>query len=296
MRSLEDVAMAATKILDAWLQPPTAAKRKRAAKVDYVDDVSDKENDGSEESKPPKKKQAKGRPTVTAKLSTDQPKKAPTGKLKTDDAKQATKLYAETLKAIDKRVDDLDKKVKAMSGNSSAITTASYATSAGKHLGAVRKLAALDSILAFNLVLSMADASHTDLDATIKMCGEKFDSSTPTFQKLDEALLPLIEQRAPPIQRADALPEVPKRWKPEYADVGEFKCGYPNKQQRSQIYRQKPMWEKERREARRQRRKQAKDWVAVALLDLKEERKYLEEYGVEGYLPLSIAKLEAFSY
>ncbi|KAN0073223.1 hypothetical protein V8E54_008443 [Elaphomyces granulatus] len=49
----------------------------------------------------------------------------------------------------------------------------------------------LDSILAFNILLSMADASHTDLDASCKMCGTTCDESAPAFKLLDEALLPL---------------------------------------------------------------------------------------------------------
>ena len=40
------------------------------------------------------------------------------------------------------------------------------------------------------------------------------------------------------------------------------------------------------------RREELKDWIAVALSDLIEERDYLSEYGVEGYFPRSIAKLE----
>jgi hypothetical protein len=30
------------------------------------------------------------------------------------------------------------------------------------------------------------------------------------------------------------------------------------------------------------------DWIAVALVDLRQERGYLEAYGAEGYLPRSI--------
>ena len=182
-----------------------------------------------------------------------------------------------------------------MSPNSRSITTASYATSAGKHVPFVKKLAYLDTTLAFNLLLSMADASHTDLDTTIQMGGRVDVDSTPVFHKLDEALLPLIEKRARPAGHVDTLPPVPHRWTPGDAEVGVFKTKYPNKQQRGQMYRQKLAWEKDRRGERRQRREDVGDWVAVALADLEEERDYLAEYGFKGYLPQSIARLEALA-
>ena len=174
------------------------------------------------------------------------------------------------------------------------VTSDDYAESMEQYLPAVKSLAAMDLVLAFNLLLGMTDASHTDVDAHPKMCG--YGDGKKTFKKLDEALLPLIEQRTAPKQRADALPEVLKRWTWEDADVSEFKTGRTNKQQWNQMQRQKLEWEKERKEARRERREEAEDWVAVALSDLKEEGKHLAQYGVEGYLPQSIAKLEAVKY
>jgi hypothetical protein len=68
-----------------------------------------------------------------------------------------------------------------MSSNSTAITSSSYASSVHKHMAAVNTLLATDDTLAFNLLLSMADASHTDLDATCKMCGAP---TTAAFQLL----------------------------------------------------------------------------------------------------------------
>ncbi|THY83693.1 hypothetical protein D6C92_09558 [Aureobasidium pullulans] len=59
-----------------------------------------------------------------------------------------------------------------------------------------------------------------------------------------------------------------------------------------QLQRQKLAWENERREEKRERRESVDDWVTVALQDLKEERDYLTEYGVEKYFPKSIARLE----
>ena len=257
-------------------------KRKRNAKDDGEAQGSDKENDQpTHRATAPKTKQTKtansAKPKKTTAAGTN---------------KEAKKLYTDTIKALDKRVDELDKIVKTMDPNSTTITTSTYATSARKHMDTVGKLVAMDTKLAFNLLLSMADASHTDLDAACKMCGTICDNSVPTFKLLDEALLPLIEAREKPASFSAELPDIPKRWTVKDADVGVFKTGWPNKQQRNQMYNQKLAWEKNRRQARRERRETTEDWVKVALSDLVEERDYLDAYGVEEYLPRSIAKLE----
>ena len=182
-----------------------------------------------------------------------------------------------------------------MSPNSRAITPPNYAVAAAKHISIVNQLVPVDSVLACNLLLGLADASHTDLDTTPKMKGTPEDRNTPTFKKLDEALLPFISSRAAPKERVNELPSMRHRWTPKDADVGPFKTGRPNAPQQNQMERQRHAWEKERREERRQRRGECDDWVAVALSDLKEERDYLDQYGVEGCLSLSIAKVEAYS-
>jgi len=271
--------MAAPKRLHQLAQAIQPAKRK-----------ANTEDDGEGLSAPIKKiRPAKVPKTKEARTASSvKPKEITAAGIDTE----AKKLYNETLMALDKRVDELDKKVKTMSGNSTAITTSSYATSTRKHVNAVKKLVTMDTALAFNLLLAMADASHTDLDATCKMCGTACDDSIPTFKLLDEALLPLIEAREKPVDLAAELPEIPKRWTAKDADVGVFKTGWPNKQQRGQMYRQNLAWEKKRRQTRRERREKVKDWVKVALSDLVEERDYLDAYGVEEYLPRSIAKLE----
>ena len=212
--------------------------------------------------------------------------------------REATKLYKDTIKAIDTRTDKLDREVKKLQcGNSYAITTDNYATATGKHVRAARKLADLDLKVRFNLLMAMADASHcSDLNATIKMCGTECGSSQGVFELIDEALLEVIESRAdflpPTTAESTELPKVPARCRTEDADVGEFKTGHPNKQQRNWMYAQKLEHEKKRRMARRQRREEADNWAAVALSDLEEERDYLKKYGVEGYFPDSIARLE----
>lgn len=269
--------------LNSWLKPSTIPKRKR----DDAADVSDKENTAVI----PIASRKKAKPTPARKPNAKIPASAGTG------SKEAKALYNDTLKAVDKRVSDLDKKVKAMGGNSRSITTASYATSAMKHLKTAKKLADMDATLGFNLLLSLADASHTDLDASCKMCGHPDDSSIPAFAALDDALLPLIEKRERKPRTGEVLlPAVPARWTRADADVGPFKTANgPNKQQRGQMYRQKLEWEKRRTAARRTRRSEAcEDWVGVALADLREERDYLAAYGVEQYLPKSIARLEGF--
>lgn len=285
--------------LDTWLAPPAAIKRKRAAAVvDEVHSDSEKENVGTtKKAKTQSKKTSEAAPkknsAAKATPKKDASKAAPK---KVNDAKGAKKLYNETIKAVDKKVDDIDKRVKKMNPNGYAITTATYASFAAKHIPSTDKLANVGSVLAFNLLLSLADASHTDCDATPKMCGTPCDASGTVFRKLDDTLLPLIDSRAAeglPLKHADALPEVPHRWTRKDADVGPFKTGYPNKQQRNQMYSQKLDWEKERRQARRDRREAVEDWVTVALSDFKEERAYLDQYGVEGYLTKSIDKLES---
>lgn len=40
------------------------------------------------------------------------------------------------------------------------------------------------------------------------------------------------------------------------------------------------------------RRLACDDWITIALSDLKEEKKYLEDYGVEEYFEKSIKALE----
>lgn len=165
---------------------------------------------------------------------------------------------------------------------------------ASKHLKAVNALEKMDKglVYAFNMAMAVADASHTDCDTTPKMGG--FGDSEGPFGEMDGILLGLVERRngEGSAKRQEGLPTVRKRWTRADGDVGEFKTGRPNKQQYGQLQRQKLAWENERREEKRERRESVDDWVTVALQDLKEERDYLAEYGVEKYFPKSIARLE----
>ncbi|KAF4984593.1 hypothetical protein FZEAL_270 [Fusarium zealandicum] len=263
-------------------EPSSSARRKRDTKDDWEAQDAGQANDTPSH-----------RPKKAARTASSAKPKTTTAASVNKDAK---KLYTDTLKAVDKRVTDLDKKVKVMNGSSKAITTATYPNSVRKHIPAVKRLITMDKTVAFNLLLSMADASHTDLDATCKMCGVEYDDSTEVFEQLDDLLVSSIEAQENPTYPSVELPEVPKRWTRRNADVGEFKTGRPNKQQRNQVYVQKPSWEKTRRQAKRERREETEDWVKVALSDLVEERDYLDTFGVTGYLPRSITNLEYISY
>jgi hypothetical protein len=270
--------------LRSWLQPPSNAgaatsKRKWAA------DGENGENGGSDVSPvaPAKKprQEAASKPKSTGSKSTTTSITKSTSKPK-DSAKEAKKLFNDKLKDVEKRHVDLDKKVKAMSPNSRAITVDNYAVSAAKHAGVVTKLLGMGSpVYAFSFAMTLADSSHRNIN-TSKMGGE--GGSDESFGKMDHALLATIEAREKPGSdvwlHEDALPQVPHRFTMEDADVGEHKTGRPNKQQRNQIENQFIAWEKERRAARRERREQCPDWVRCALGDLVADRDYLKEYGV----------------
>ncbi|KAF9767492.1 hypothetical protein IL306_015330 [Fusarium sp. DS 682] len=97
----------------------------------------------------------------------------------TKNAKDAKKIYLETLKKIDKDIDILGKKVKAaIDGDPWAYTTSNYAELIPWHFRTVEAFIPLDSTMAVNLLLSMADASHTDLDTKTKMAGHDTGEST----------------------------------------------------------------------------------------------------------------------
>ena len=259
--------------------------RKRPASMRDPDSDSEKEN------APKKKRQVKGASTK-AKVTPASKSKATT-KPKVG---AAQKLYDDTTKAITKGVKALDAKVKKMSPNSRSITTDNYAKAAAKHLSVAKTLIDTDDVApAFNLLVSMADASHTDLERSIKMCG--YGDGDAALQKLDKMLLEAIEKRAAS-QPSEALavedfPDVRKRFTPEDAEVGRIKSSYGmNKQQWNAARRQGIEWEQERAVERRERREGRKAWAAAALEDLKVERDYLSAYGVDQYFVGSISKLE----
>jgi hypothetical protein len=307
--------MAPTNTMANFLAPSTRSKRKQETIVDTEVEVPEKEHqelvqsrkkprtakmatkpiiesedefegesagDEKQKTKAPKENQSVKRKAINGKA---------TPKVNTNkDAKATRKQFDATIDATEKGIAALDKKVKTLT-NAWALTNQTYARNAAKHISMAQKLAETDPNLAFNLISYLADAAHTDLDATPKMCGEPEDYTSKAFAMLDKALLPLIERREKPATKAATLPKVPYRWTGDDARVGVFKTGRPNKQQRNQMYAQKIEWEKNRREERRMRREETGDWISVALADLIESRDYLKRYGVEGFLPLSIATL-----
>lgn len=297
--------------LQAWIQPPASSKRKRGDN-DVADDDSESAQDAVLPSntkvpafrkdtlskEPARKKQANPKTKSTAAVLKAKVLKP------TNAAKEAKKLYTESVKLVEKRYLALDKKVKAMNPNSRAITVSTYAYTAVKHLDAAEKLASTgETVLAFNFVMALGDASHRSIPS-FRMSGDTGDCDAEAT-KLDEALLALIEKRDNAVSQVKELPEVPHRWTSDDADVGPFKTGHPNKQQRGQMDRHYISWEKERREARRTRRETCEDWIAVALSDLTVDRDYLKAHGIgedfsymrnerkaNSYFAKSIAKLE----
>lgn len=89
-----------------------------------------------------------------------------------------------------------------------------------------------------------------------------------------------------------SLPKVPHRWTEDDADVGEFKTGRPNKQQRGQIERQRAAWIKRRNIACHEKIKKVIDWISNAIEELKGEQAFIKDYGLDGYFTKSVAKLE----
>lgn len=216
--------------LDIPPEPSSPPRRKRTRDTYEGTIDSEKENVTEGDTLPPKrKKHTKTKLTVT---STSKPSKKPATKASPkvrNASKEARKLYDETLKAIDKAIAALDKKAKDPTNIGVMFNTDDYASEVNLHLATVDKLVQMEANLAFNLLLSMADASHADLGAAMKMCG--YGDSEQEFRTLDETLLPIIESRAEPTNCSESLPTVPKRWTRADADVGIFKTGWPNKQQ-----------------------------------------------------------------
>ena len=109
---------------------------------------------------------------------------------------------------------------------------------------------------AFNLLLHIGPNAHGDLEASMKMSG--YGGHEGPFAEMDEAMLSVIALREDSDCKGKDegldLPVVRHRWSRADADVGVFKTGRPNKQQRGQIERQKAAWVKERDAEARERR------------------------------------------
>jgi hypothetical protein len=184
-----------------------------------------------------------------------------------------------------------------MGPNSRTVTSDTYAEDMVKFIKDVRKLMEMGqegARFAFNLLLYIGPHAHGDLEASIKMCG--FGESEGPYAELDEVMLEVIALRDDVPSGSSNndvdLPEVRHRWTREDAEVGEFKTGRPNKQQRGQIERQRAKWIKERNIEARARREKVEDWISNAIGELKEEQADIGRYGLDGYFKKSIARLE----
>lgn len=256
------------------------SSRKRSASQDEAHAI--------QESNPPKAAK-----TVPSAAQPDSSQQATTERR----GRSAKNLYDDTLKMIDRNVRVMDRKVSGETDHDPLdYTTDDYAKLVCRHSKTVKALAEVDNTLAFNLVLSMADASHADLDTTLEMCGEDPAETARYFQSLDNLLLLLIKARQQPAELCWQLLEVPVRWsrrrtRSQDAESDEDPDEWSEPDYERQ-YWEKCNYEHNRRLARRRRREIVDDWVTVALSDLKEERDYLDEYGITGFFSKSIAKLE----
>jgi hypothetical protein len=213
--------------------------------------------------------------------------------------KKAKQLYTTTISDVDKKIKALDKMV---TPNGRSVTSDQYAQAMAKLLPKVVSLSnmAEDGVeYAFNLLLYLGEHSRGDFYACVKMCG--FGDSEEPYKEMDQAMLELIERRqhhdanstkADGVDTQENVVEVPHRWTDDDADVGVFKTGWPNKQQRNWIVRQRAEWTKDRSEKLRERREKTGDWVSNTLSELVEDSEYVAPYGLDGYFVGSIAKLK----
>ncbi|THV78907.1 hypothetical protein D6C85_09810 [Aureobasidium pullulans] len=218
--------------------------------------------------------------------SSTRKKKAPTkvpSTRKSRAARESERLYENSIRAIEKGFRALDKRVKSlkwpdMNDCILALAIDAYATAATENLPNVFKLKGMDNgfTLAFDLTMAIADISYTDLEKTAKMSG--WGDAEASYKELDRVLLSLIPNREKPT--ANNQPGNPSG------------TGRPGTLHQGWTYAQKMKREKDRREVRRVRRETTQDWVSIALAELKEDRDYLDAYGIEGYFPKSIAALE----
>ncbi|KAK4557014.1 hypothetical protein LTR86_005995 [Recurvomyces mirabilis] len=286
--------------LQTWLQPPATSVNSTKRKRDNEgnEEVSSVNSNADQNEQVPAKRTQK-KSSVKLKV-VSKPKSSSKATAKPASlAKEAKKLHTDKIKEVEKRYLDLDKKVKAMSPNSCSITVGNYAISAAKHVNVATKLIDMGTpVLAFNFVMALADASHRRISSH-KMSGDDSDCCEP-FVRLDEALSAAIAARESPPLTAylddEKLPPVPHRFTEDDADVGEFKTGRPNKQQRGWLANAYIDWEKARRLARRERRDSCDDWVRVALDDLLADHQYLDDRGIGTDFHVGVDKREENSY
>jgi hypothetical protein len=262
-----------------------------APKSPYVDaNASEKrkrsiaEDDASDFSDSPKTKRKKAK---SSKAAPKQPKKP-----------KPEQAYKKAIAEVDKKVKSLNAKVKRQGPNSRSGTSDTYSAAMVKFLPEATKLSAVDEQgvrCAFNLLLHLAWNAYGDINASFKMSG--YGGHERTYPLMDEQMMKIIELLAATTDpRTSPNPPVivPHRWTDEDAEVGEFKTGRPNKQQRNQIARQHEEYDKERNDLARERRETTTgmEWINNAIGELTESRDYIKGYGHDGFFTKSIARLE----
>ena len=250
----------------------------------------------SSNSLPKKKKPESKRSTKTTK-ATKLSKSATVGQ----------RMYSEALNAINSKVEMLDKRCeKQDSNNKFGINSDDYVDAMASFLPQVRALAQSDGEddgkrLALILLLHLAEHTYADFELGFRMCG--CGEGEKSYEELDATMIEIIEQlgicgglsaAAPTAVNEAFMSKAKPRWdRDRDGDVGVFKTGRPNKQQRGQLRRQKVAWEKERLKVRREEREaEGADLVRVALAQLKDNWAWIEDYGIECYFPKSIERLE----
>jgi hypothetical protein len=288
--------MAPQQGLSSWLVKQNSIASKPTVKRKAASSSTDEETlsgDDDFSHPPPKKKSA---------APSSKPKAAP--KPKKDSQQTCYAAYKASIAAIDKKYKALEKaSTNTRSHKYSWTTSDDYAKAMAAFLPSVRKLSSVDGggkdgvILAFNLLLYLAERSYGDMSLHAKMCG--YGEGDEARAELDSALLELISMRGekdPDSQsfkeEGEPLQKLMPRWTQDDADVGEFKTGRPNKQQRGWMAALKKSWDEDRRKKARERREGTARWAQSALDELVDGREYVAPYGNEGFFIRSIAKLE----
>lgn len=251
-----------------------AEKRKRSITEDDASDFADS----------PKTRGKKAKSTKAA------PKQ-----LKKSEPEQ---VYKKAIAEVDKMVKLLNAKVKKQGPNGRSVTSDTYSAAMVKFLPEAIRLSEMDENgvrCAFNLLLHLAWNAYGDINVSFKMSG--YGGHERTYPLMDEQMMKIIELLATikdPRTALNPAVVVPHRWTDEDAQVGEFKTGRPNKNQRNQIARQHEEYEKERNDLARERRETTTgtEWINNAISELTESRDYIKGYGHDGFFTKSIARLE----
>jgi hypothetical protein len=244
-------------------------------------------------------------PAPSSPTSRDEPKPKAKAKLKpkpksTPKTVTPQKVYEAAIAKVEKAHVALEKICKKQNPNWPDVTSDHFAKEMAKFIPDVKALLDMGSDgrkCAFDLMLHLGTCVNGDMDwYGSKMSG--YGDSDKPYKALDEMMLRTIEKREEDGDVDEAkssgatTEEVPRRWTEADACVGPYKTGRPNKQQRGWLMGHSAEWKVDRRAKMRERRERAGNWVKSALEELLEQKKYLEDYGLNGYFEGSIKKLE----